>query len=406
MDSTDRTEARRVVIVGGGIAALEAVLALHDLAHTHVSVTVIAPEPEFMLRPLEVGRPSARGHPSQIPLHPFMVEHDGRFRRTVALSVDTELRAVHCATGPDEPYDALIIAIGASARPAFEHALTFGADFVALDELLADLEHGYSHSVAFVVPKACSWPLPLYELALITADEVWGMGLDDVQLQLVTPEAAPLDIFGPEASAAVAELLQAARIKVHTGVSADVHRGGHVAIGSDGGLIVERVIALPVLDGARLEGLPSDAHGFLPVDEYCRILGVDAVYAAGDATDHPVKQGGLACQQADAVAAHVARVAGAPVDAVSYAPILRGRLLTGHSDRFLRRAERTGEVEVAAPPLWWPPTKVSGRYLAPYLESQGIIEPPLREETRGAGVDVRLSWSGSWSAVQSVTATR
>lgn len=405
MDSTDRTEARRVVIVGGGIAALEAVLALHDLAHTHVSVTVIAPEPEFMLRPLEVGRPFARGHPSQIPLDPFMVEHDGRFRRTVALSVDTELRTVHCATGPDEPYDALIIAIGASARPAFEHALTFGAGFVALDELLADLEHGDSHSVAFVVPKACSWPLPLYELALITADEVWGMGLDDVQLQLVTPEAAPLDIFGPEASAAVAELLQAARIKVHTGVSADVHRGGHVAIGSDGGLIVERVIALPVLDGARLEGLPSDAHGFLPVDEYCRILGVDAVYAAGDATDHPVKQGGLACQQADAVAAHVARVAGAPVDAVSYAPILRGRLLTGHSDRFLRRAERTGG-EVAATPLWWPPSKVSGRYLAPYLESQGIIEVPRREETRGAGVDVRLSCSGGWSAVQSVTATR
>ena len=154
------------------------------------------------------------------------------------------------------------------------------------------------------------------------------------------------------------------------------------------------------------QGLPSDAHGFIPVDEYGRVIGVDAAYAAGDATDHPIKQGGLACQQADAVAAHVAAVAGAPVDAVSYAPVLRGRLLTGHSDRFLRRAERTGEGEVAATPLWWPPTKVSGRYLAPYLESRGIIEPPLREETRGAGVDVRLSRSAGWSAVQSVTATR
>ena len=158
-----------------------------------------------------------------------MVEHDGRFRRTVALSVDAELRTVHCATGPDEPYDALIIAVGASARPAFEHALTFGADFVALDELLADLEHGYSRSVAFVVPKACTWPLPLYELALMTADEVWGMGLDDVQLQLVTPEAAPLDIFGSGGERRRRRSCCRPRgSTLHTGVSADVHRGGHV----------------------------------------------------------------------------------------------------------------------------------------------------------------------------------
>lgn len=211
MTSTDRIDPRRIVIVGGGIAALEAVLALHDLADAQLRVTVIAPEPAFTLRPLDVARPFARGHAGQLDLAGFMADHGGRFRRTAALSFDTERRAVRCATGPDEPYDALIVAVGAPARPAFEHVLTFGADPLAFGGLLADLEQGCSRSVAFVVPKGCSWPLPLYELALMTAEEVWGMGMDGVQMHLVTPDLAPLDIFGAEVSASVAELLQAAQ---------------------------------------------------------------------------------------------------------------------------------------------------------------------------------------------------
>lgn len=101
--ATDHTDARRVVIVGGGIAALEAVLALHALAGTRVGVTVIAPEPEFALRPLDVARPFAGRRSSRLDLERFMTEHGGPFRRTAALSVDADLRTVRCATGPDEP---------------------------------------------------------------------------------------------------------------------------------------------------------------------------------------------------------------------------------------------------------------------------------------------------------------
>jgi sulfide:quinone oxidoreductase len=390
MTSTDRIDPRRIVIVGGGIAALEAVLALHDLADAQLRVTVIAPEPAFTLRPLDVARPFARGHAGQLDLAGFMADHGGRFRRTAALSFDTERHAVRCATGPDEPYDALIVAVGAPARPAFEHVLTFGADPLAFGGLLADLEQGCSRSVAFVVPNGCSWPLPLYELALMTAEEVWGMGMDGVQMHLVTPELAPLDIFGVEVSASVAELLQAARITLHLGVSADVGPNGHIDTGSGGGLDVERIVALPALDGPRLDGLPCDARGFVPVDEHGRVAGVEDVYAAGNATDHLVKQGGLACQQADVVAAHIAAAAGASVEVTPYAPVLRGRLLTGHHDRFLRHGGEARASEVAAEPLWWPPTKVSSRYLAPYLEAHELVDLPSRAQIRGSDVDVRL----------------
>ncbi len=371
---------RRVVIVGGGVAGLETVLALHDLAATQVSVTVIAPEPGFTPRALDLEPPFAGGQAAPLDLEAFMSEHGGRFRRTVVLGVDAGRRTLSCTTGPDERYDTLVIAVGASARPEYAHALTFGADFPACDELVADLAHGGPHSVAFVVPKDCTWPLPLYELALMTADKARLPNSDEFRVHLVTPEQRALELFGARASAAVTELLRAAHICLHCGIDADVHPGGRVDIGSEGPLAVDRVVALAHLAGPSLAGLPADAHGFIPVDEYGRVTGVDAVYAAGDVTDHPIKHGGLASQQADAVAAHVAAGAGAPVDAVPYSPALRGRLHTG------RRATR--------PALWYPPAKAAGRYLAPYLESHGLVALPPRQNARGDGIDVRppRSW--------------
>ena len=258
--------------------------------------------------------------------------------------------------------------------------------------MLAGLEHERTQSVAFVVPEGCTWPLPLYELALTTADQARGTSSDEVHLHLVTPERGALDLFGTHASAAATELLRSARIALHCGVGAEVRRGGHVGIGLDRTLEVERVVALAHLEGPRLAGLPADAHGFIPVDEHGRVPGVDAVYAAGDATDGPIKHGGLACQQADAVTAHVAAVAGAPVDALPYRPVLRGRLLTGPRERFLPRGDdpRLGDTSRA---LWWPPARVSGRYLAPYLEQHGLVALPLCASAEGAGVDVRLPLS-------------
>lgn len=381
MSPSAPAERPAVVVVGGGIAALETVLALHDLAPGLLAVTMIAPEPEFALRPLNVARPFARGHADRLDLAAFMEEHDGRFRRTAVTGVDADGYAVRCSTGPDEPYDVLVVAVGASARPAFGHCLTFGADLLAVGGLLADLEEGYSESVAFVVPDGCTWPLPLYELALMTAQDVWGMDRGDVRLHVVTPERVPLEVFGAEAGAAVAGLLQAAGITLHAGVRAEVPCNNHVDLGGGEDLHVERIVALPVLDGPRIAGLPSDAQGFLPVDRFGSVAGrVDAV-----------KQGGLACQQADAVATCIASRVGAHVSPSPYVPELRGRLLTGHGDRFLRRgAGGTGRSEADDRPLWWPPSKVSGHYLSPYLEARGLVHLPVHEDHRAEGVDVQL----------------
>ena len=57
--------------------------------------------------------------------------------------------------------------------------------------------------------------------------------------------------------------------------------------------------------------------------------GAEDVYAAGDGTNFPIKQGGIACQQADAVAEVIAKAAGASLEPRSFRPVLRGRLITG-----------------------------------------------------------------------------
>ena len=129
------------------------------------------------------------------------------------------------------------------------------------------------------------------------------------------------------------------------------------------------MIALPALEGPGIAGLPSDAEGFIPIDERARVKGVEDVYAAGDGTTFPIKQGGLATQQADAAAEHIAARFGADIDPQPFHPVLRGMLLTGDDSLSLAHSLTGGEGEgsASADYLWWPPHKVSGRYLAPWM---------------------------------------
>ena len=97
--------------------------------------------------------------------------------------------------------------------------------------------------------------------------------------------------------------------------------------------------------------------------------GLDDVYAAGDITDFATKQGGLATQQADAAAEAIAAAAGADLTPKPFRPVLRGILLTGSGQRYIRRGaagDASDSIE-SHEPIWWPPAKIAGRFLAPYL---------------------------------------
>jgi len=346
-----------VIVAGGGVAGLEAVLALHAEAGDRVEITLLEPSIELVDRPMLVARPFAAGHADRTPIARIIGPTGATHRREALASVDTDARTVTTDTGDTLHYDSLVLALGARAVPAYEHATTFSpAQPDDLEGLLRDLEEGYSSSVAFVVPPGPVWPFPAYELALLTARDARGMSAD-VMIKVVTAEERPLAAFGTVVSRAVEDLLRDNGVAVVTGADADA-----------GDLGVERLVAMPRLEGRAIDGVPQDDHGFIAVDDHCAVRGLDGVYAAGDGVDFPIKLGGLAAEMADAAAEHIAARAGADIEPQPFVPVLRGKLLTGGAPRSVRGAE--GVSQAADHILWWPPAKVAARHLAPAVSGE------------------------------------
>jgi sulfide:quinone oxidoreductase len=365
----------RVVIAGGGVAALETALALADLVPDRTDVTVIAPNTEFVYRPMVVREPFAYSAAQRYPLAQIVNYAGARLREGELGWIDPVAQAIHTKDDETIEYDALVLALGATITERYPHALTI--DYRNLDEtlhgLIQDIEGNYIHKLAFVAPGRMAWPLPLYELALMTAGRAYDMQIK-LETTIVTPEDSPLAIFGSAASAAVVDLLAAANIETVTSAYAEVPSYGEVLINpGERRLEVDRVIALPELYGPVLRGIPLGENGFIRVDPHCAVPDVECIYAAGDATDFPVKQGGIGSQQADVAAQSIAALAGATATPERFDPVIHGMLLTHEKPRYLT-AQITGghgfSSEISESPAWSPPRKIAAKYLAPYLEAQ------------------------------------
>jgi len=368
----------RVVIAGGGVAALEALLALRELAGSRVAIEMLAPDPTFRHRPLSVTEPFALGRPRQIDLPEVALEHEATFLKDALVAVDPDRRLARTAGARELGYDALLIATGARSAEAIPGALTFrdSTDAGAFRSLVDEVDGGSVRRIAFAVPKGGSWPLGLYELALLTSARA-AERKTPVELHLVTPESFPLEIFGRRASAAVGHLLREAGIELHLGLTPKGFENGRLVVSEEAPIGCDRVVALPVPEAPEFEGIPQ-ANGFIPIDRFCGVLGLERVYAAGDITWFPIKQGGIAAQQADCAARAIAEQAGAAVALEEFHPVLRGALLTAWGPRYLRTAVERPDAESvgARSVLWWPPAKIAGRLLAPYLASKAGYRMP------------------------------
>lgn len=377
MNSRNRVN---VVIAGGGVAALEAALALRELAAEHVDVELLAPEPLFWFRPLAPAEPFHLGEARHFELSRLAIEMGATYSPGELVSVDPANRVAVTAAGGAVPYSALLLACGAVPQPAVEGALTFRgpADTAKLEHVLAEIEAGGVRRLAVAVPPGAAWSLPVYELALLTSAWADERGID-VELALVTAEDEPLHAFGQEVSQAVRALLNERGIAVHTRAHAEAVRAGRLLLAGDGVVPADRVIALPRLRGPRLGGVPQTPEGFVQVDPHGRVSGLAGVFAAGDLTANPVKQGGLAAQQALAAAEAIAAAAGVRLTPRPFRPVLRALLLTGGEPLYLRAvltpsgAERS---EATTDPLWSPPTKISGKYLPEFLTTYSPAGSP------------------------------
>jgi len=396
MNDQPTTDGTRVVIAGGGVAGIEALLALHDLAGDQASLTLVAPQPDFLYKPLLVEEPFDLGPAERHELAPLAAEKGAAFVQRAVRAVRPSAHLVELDDGSALEYDYLVVCAGGRFRPALEGATTFpsGVEPFSADEVL-DRAEGEDHRMAFVVPHGVTWSLPLYEIALMTQRRATERGID-VKIAVVTPESAPLVVFGAPASTAVSELLHARGIEVFP--DSTVRELGEEGIRlspGDRALGPAEVVALPVMEGPAIDGLPADEKGFIPIDNHARVKGVEDVYAAGDGTNFPIKQGGLGTQQADSAAEHIAYRLGVSDAAEPFRPVLRGKLLTGDESVDLRAdiAGGGGEGEASLDFLWWPPHKISARYLSPFLyHGEGHTEP----EPPGRSVDVEVTLPHEW----------
>jgi sulfide:quinone oxidoreductase len=384
----------KVLIAGGGVAALEAALALRALAGDLVDVELLAPEHNFWYRPMSVAEPFGLGEARRFDLAELAAAAGASFTPGALVGVDVTRKVARTSTGTIV-YDALLIACGAEPQPAVPGAVTFRgpADTERVEQVLAQVKAGEIRRLAFVAPAGAVWTLPLYELALLTATRVATGAGRDVELVIVTPEREPLALFGPAATEAIEALLADAVVGVRTGAYADALVDGELVLAGDGPIPADAAIALPRLRGRRIDGIPQTIEGFVPMDSHALVVGLRDVYAAGDVTSFPVKQGGIAAQQAEVAAISIAISAGADLEPSVFRPILRGVLLTGGTSRFLRRELTGGFGETSfagTEPLWWPPAKIVGRYLAPFLAGLAGVEAPPAVATPPGSVDIEV----------------
>src|SRR4051794_18348631 len=273
----------RVLIVGGGVAGLETLAALHALAGYRVEVTILAPEVKFINHSMSVEQPFKPQRVRGIKLEQAARQFHARWHQGSLDRVEHQQRFVITKAGDRLHYDKLVLATGARYEPDFSDSLTYrdGRDGPNYRYLLKQLAQGDVDRVAFVKPPGPSWPLPLYDLALMTAAHCSVSDRSEVELSLVTPEEEPLAAFGKHASDAIRDLLHATGVTLYASSYGNAGRPGWLEIApGDRRIRVDRIVSEPRLVGHRVPGIPFDYDTFIPTDAHGRVNGLEDVFAA------------------------------------------------------------------------------------------------------------------------------
>jgi sulfide:quinone oxidoreductase len=381
----------RIVIAGGGVAGLEACLALRAfLPEAELRIDLLSRERRFEYRPLTVLEPFGGAPAWSMELERFAADQSVGLIRDTLAAIEPEAHVAVPAYSDRLRYDALVVCVGARPVRTIPGAIVFrgSRDAPAVSAVLDGIGPGQRATVAFAVPSGVFWTLPLYELAILAAARLRRRGTR-AHVVLASPERQPLEAFGPVASAAVGHLLTARGIEFVCGGRAVAADAGELELDDGQSIPTAAVVALPGLEGRRIPGLAQDGMGFVAVDEHQRVPGADDVYAAGDVTTFPLKQGGLAAQQADAAAEAVVAELGLPIVPRPFDPVLKGVLYTDGEPAYLRAPTAAGAPAPRAYSMWWPPSKIAGRHLAPYLALRAGA--PRAPELRPGGEGVAVS---------------
>jgi sulfide:quinone oxidoreductase len=368
-DDDQRGGRQKVLIAGAGIAGLEAALALRDHAGEWVEVALHDPGREFVFRPFAIGEPYGTTRSFHYDLRRLSERCGASLQASAIAAVELERRLAVTADGERLAYDHLIVATGARMLWAVPGAVTYWGvvEKGQVGDLIANLRSGRLRHIAFTMPAGHSWAVPLYELALLAA------GSGKARVTVVTPEPVPLELFGHRVSREMSVLLRERQVDVITAARPIEFEAGRLRIAGGDDVEADAVVTLPRMEGRRVRGIPHDDDGFVSVDEHGRVIGLERVYAAGDVSSHPLKQGAFATQQADTVAEAIAAAIGSRVEPRPFDAIMRAVLWTEQGPRYLCGRKGDGDDGSSGPSARYLELlhngRLTARYLTPFVDS-------------------------------------
>jgi len=337
-------------------------LAFDATSYSRAEVHLFSPKSKFVLKPLAVLSGFGRGNLLNFDLPKLTATAGASFHNLSVSEVVPGDRVIRLSDDSDFNYDYLIASPGAKPLWFVPGATPYwgpgGNHSVA--EALAPLRRREEAKVVVTMPEGGTWPLPIYELALLIAAELDS----DASMTIVTPEKLPLELFGKAAAGKAAALLRSRSIETVLETAPAEYRDGALVTTDGRRIEADLAVTIPTLTGHRISGLPYNEQGFIPVDDFGRIDQHSREYAAGDVTSFPVKFGGLATEQADVVAAAIGAAAWDAPAPEPFRPVYRGTLTT--ADGMVDLGPGAGSSE---PYAWDPAEKVQGRYLTPFLKA-------------------------------------
>ena len=375
----------KVLVAGGGVAGLEVLLALRHLAGDRVERTLLTPEDEFVYRPMAVAEPFARGHAQRHRLDAIAQDLGARLVRGSLADVDDRTRTATTSAGERLSYDALVVAIGARSELALERASTWTpeSDGEIYRRSAARCRGGLHQA-----PRVRDPARRRLAAARLRArpDDCLGRARHGHQRR---PDH-DLHAGGRAAGAVRRRRRQALREDLDE-LGIQVVTSAYVADAPDGQLVVEpgarrleadRVVALPRAAGPALPGVLNDAHGFIRCDRTARSTTPPPCGRRATRSRSPSSRAGWPRSRPTRSPRRSPRAPAPTCDPQPFRPVLRGVLLTGRGQAWMRNvvAGGDGEGEAQRRALFWPPTKIAGRYLSPYLaaldHAQAIGEIP------------------------------
>lgn len=306
-------EGKKVLILGGGFAGIDAAIFLRKEKY---EVTLVSERDYFYIYPTSIWIATGKSKFEDVcvNLNDLQKAHGFDLLVDAVTKIEAEEKCVTLKSGKElKGYDYLILAMGASKmKPkGIENTLSIcGApeQAIAIHDSLQALVQKGSGKIAFGFggnPKDSSAVRggPGFELIFNVHNMLKKQGIrENFELTMFAPMPKPGARLGEKSLVMMEKMFKKANINKHYGKKITGFEKNAVIFEDDSKLESDFIMFIPAGDGHEViksSDLPVNEAGFVKINDFCEVDGMDGVYAVGDiaALEGPewrAKQGHLA----------------------------------------------------------------------------------------------------------------